>query len=93
MKIHGGRPPENADVVRIGNASKNSKLEGKREAAVSDRVDLSGGAKEIADLRGILNALPEIRQEKVSEIRNLIETGKYVPDPDKIAGRMIDEIV
>lgn len=93
MKIHGGRPPENTEVVRIENGSKNGKVEGKRDAEVSDRVDLSGGAKEIAEIRGILNAIPEVRQEKVREIKNLIDTGKYVADPDKIAGRMIDEIV
>jgi negative regulator of flagellin synthesis FlgM len=93
MKIHGGKPPENADVVRLQKAGKNGPVEPPDQAAVADKVNLSGKAKEIADIIGAVRALPEIRADKVAEIKERIDTGKYVADPAKIAKRMIDEIV
>jgi flagellar biosynthesis anti-sigma factor FlgM len=40
-----------------------------------------------------VRAVPEVRAEKVAHIRDLVESGKYVADPEKIAGRMIDELI
>jgi negative regulator of flagellin synthesis FlgM len=93
MKIHGGRPPEGADVVRLQKTGKNGPLEPAEKAGVADKVDLSGKAKEIADLVGMAKALPDVRTEKVAEIKERIDAGKYVVDPAKVAQRMIDEIV
>ena len=93
MKIHGGKPPESADVVRLQKASKNGHIETTEKTGIADKVDLSGKAKEIADLVVTAKTLPEVRTEKVAEIRERIDAGKYVVDPAKVAQRMIDEIV
>ena len=93
MKIHGGRPPERTDVVRLQKAGKNGPVEETGKAGFADKVDLSGRAKEIADLVAAARALPDVRTEKVTEIKERIDAGNYVVDPAKIAKRMIDEIV
>jgi negative regulator of flagellin synthesis FlgM len=94
MKVHGGgRPPESTDVVRLQKSGKNGRTEATSNSGVEDKVDLSGKAKEIADLVGIAKALPDVRTEKVAEIKERIDAGKYVVDPAKVAQRMIDEIV
>lgn len=93
MKIHGGRPPEGTDVVKLRKAGKNGPVEATAQAGVADKVALSGRAKEIADLVAAAKALPEVRAEKVDEIKARVDSGKYVADPAKIAKRMIDEIV
>jgi flagellar biosynthesis anti-sigma factor FlgM len=99
MKVNGGKPPESPDVVRLQKAGKNGTLEqaGAAEAAgrsrVSDKVDVSGRAREIADIMGAVKSIPDVRTEKVAEIKGLVESGKYVADPVRIAGRMIDEVV
>ena len=99
MKINGGKPPENPDVVRLQKAGKNGTIDqaGQAEAAeqakVADKVDVSGKAREIADIMGVVKSIPDVRTEKVAEIKGLVESGKYVADPVKIAGRMIDEVI
>ena len=93
MKIDGGKPPENADVVKLQKSGKNGRLETTEQSRVADKVDLSGQAREIAEILGAVKALPEVRTEKVAEIKGLIDSGKYVVEPAKVAQRMIDEIV
>lgn len=99
MKINGGKPPENSDVVGLQKASKNGALEkagpagGAGQSKVADTVDVSGKAREIAEIVAAVQSIPEVRTEKVAEIKGLVESGKYVADPVKIAGRMIDEVV
>jgi negative regulator of flagellin synthesis FlgM len=93
MKIHGGRPPESSDVVRPQKNGKNAPLDSASGTRIADKVDLSGRAKEIADLAAAAKALPDVRAEKVAELKGRVEAGKYVVEPAKIAQRMIDEIV
>lgn len=99
MKVDGGKPPESSDAVRLQKTGKNGSVDqaGAAEAAgrakVSDTVAVSGEAREIADIMGAVKSIPDVRTEKVSEIKGLVESGKYVADPVKIAGRMIDEVV
>jgi len=96
MKINGGKPPENSDVVRLQKAGKNGTIDQTGQAGqakVADKVDVSGKAREIAEIMGAVKSIPDVRTEKVAEIKGLIEAGKYVVDPVKIAGRMIDEVI
>ncbi|MBE0569715.1 MAG: flagellar biosynthesis anti-sigma factor FlgM [Deltaproteobacteria bacterium] len=93
MKIHGGKPPENADVVKFQKTGQNGAAETTGQSKVADKVDLSGKAWEIAEIMGVVKSLPEVRTEKVSEIKELIDSGKYVVEPGKVAQRMMDEVV
>jgi negative regulator of flagellin synthesis FlgM len=96
MKIDGGKPPESPDVVKLQKAGKNGKIDQSNasgQTKAGDKVDVSGKAREIAELMGAVKALPEVRTEKVAEIKGLIDSGQYVADPAKIAGRMIDEVI
>ena len=93
MKIHGEKPPEKADVAKLQNVGKNGQIKATGESRVADKVDLSGEAREIAEIMGAVKALPEVRTEKVAEIKGLIDSGKYNVEPAKVARRMIDEIV
>jgi flagellar biosynthesis anti-sigma factor FlgM len=93
MKINGHIPPEKVDVVRLlkpGEKNGSVRQSGKPDSM--DKVDLSGHAKELADIMSAVNRLPEVRTEKVAGIRGQIDSGKYVVDPVEIARKMIDEI-
>jgi len=94
MKINGHKPPESVDVVRLqkpGEKNESARLSGKPDS--TDKVDLSGNAKELGDIMSAVNRLPEVRTEKVAGIRDRIDSGKYVVDPVEIARKMVDEIV
>jgi flagellar biosynthesis anti-sigma factor FlgM len=93
MKVHGGKPPENADVVKLQKNGQNGVAESTGRSKVTDKVNLSGEAREIAEIMGVVKALPDVRAEKVAEIKGLVDSGKYVVEPAKVAQRMIDELV
>jgi negative regulator of flagellin synthesis FlgM len=52
---------------------------------------ISDAAKRVQEARNQLNDIPDVREEKVSELRNQIQNGTYQIDADKIAGKMIKE--
>ncbi|MBU8910843.1 MAG: flagellar biosynthesis anti-sigma factor FlgM [Desulfobacterales bacterium] len=58
-----------------------------------ERVSLSSAAKDIQRAEQAVKELPDIREEKVRELQDQIETGKYEVSGEKIAGKMISESV
>lgn len=97
MKIQGNNPLEGKDLlnkVQELNQSKNQvkKNETKKEdGPVSDRISLSGRAKEIAELKKQIDELPEIRAEKVEALKKAIENGTYEVDSLKVAQKILEE--
>ncbi len=59
------------------------------QAAASDRVELSGRSREMAKAAETLSATPDIRQQRVAEIRRRIDNQEYQVDAEKVAGKMI----
>jgi len=91
MKINGGKPLEKTDVIRPQKPAKNDKATGLEKGVVTDTVKVSGIAREIAEIVGAVKSLPDARQDKVEEIKKQINSGDYVIDTYKIAGKMLDE--
>lgn len=56
-----------------------------------DQVELSPQALEINKYRAELKKLPEIRYEKVQQLKEQINNGSYQPSAEKIAAAMIKE--
>ena len=56
-----------------------------------DRVTLSPQAREIRDAQRALAAIPEVREDKVAEVKARIAEGRYRIDSQEIAERMIKE--
>jgi anti-sigma28 factor (negative regulator of flagellin synthesis) len=42
-------------------------------------------------IRSLVDSLPDVREEKVKNLRLQIQKNLYRPDPDEIADRMIEE--
>lgn len=57
----------------------------------TERVDLSAKAKEFQQIRQILDQTPDVREEKVQELKDQIRTGSYAVDSGKVAARMLGE--
>ena len=57
----------------------------------TERVDLSNKAKDIQKIKQVLEQTPEVREEKVQELKRQIESGSYVINPDTIADKMLGE--
>lgn len=55
----------------------------------SDTVNLSSAAKELSRAKSQLEEVPDVREDKVAEIKKQIQDGTYQPDAQKIAGNML----
>lgn len=97
MKIQGNRPPEKQDMAsQLQNVGKQAQASGRgsvEQMSKTDRVDLSGKAKEMAVMKNTIDQLPEIRTDKVRSIEKAVNNGTYKIDAQKIANKMIDELV
>ena len=62
-----------------------------KTAIKSDTVVISDAAKRIQEARKQLDEIPDVREDKVSQLRSQIQNGTYEINADKIAGKMIKE--
>ncbi|MFO7569594.1 MAG: flagellar biosynthesis anti-sigma factor FlgM [Smithellaceae bacterium] len=58
-----------------------------------EKVDLSTRAKEIQQAKVEVARLPDVREEKVQEIRSQVETGAYNVSGESIADKMVGESI
>jgi negative regulator of flagellin synthesis FlgM len=63
----------------------------RQQAIKSDTVVISETAKRIQAAQSQLETIPDVRSEKVADIKRRIEDGTYEIKPDKIAEKMIRE--
>ena len=54
-----------------------------------DRVSLSPRARELLAARRALEVIPDVREDKIAEIKARIENGTYRIDGESIADKMI----
>jgi flagellar biosynthesis anti-sigma factor FlgM len=67
----------------------NNKLD--KTPAKTDTVVISDAAKRIQEIRNQLDQIPDVREEKVAQLKNQIENGTYQINADKIAEKIIKE--
>jgi negative regulator of flagellin synthesis FlgM len=95
MKITGGHSLANLDAyiknVRDREKTRSVFGTGSSDAISRDEIVLSPEARQIQQAKELIDSLPDIREEKVAEIRARIEAGEYQIDGEKIAEKMIEE--
>jgi negative regulator of flagellin synthesis FlgM len=57
----------------------------------TDTVNISDAAKEIQEVRKELDNIPEVRAEKVEQLKNQIENGTYEIKSEEIAEKMLKD--
>jgi negative regulator of flagellin synthesis FlgM len=76
---------------------KNDGLKQEAERAVGgvvapeEKVDLSTKARDVQSIQNAMASIPDIREEKVQELRSRIEAGTYNVSGEKIAGKIVGE--
>ena len=96
MKIYGNSFPESKEISHITQKVINTEGQDRPPEAgrikPSDKVEISLKGKEVAELKSALNQFPEVRIDRVKEIKEAIEAGTYRIDPFKIAEKMCKEL-
>ncbi|MBI3580817.1 MAG: flagellar biosynthesis anti-sigma factor FlgM [Nitrospinae bacterium] len=62
-------------------------------AAASEKIAVSDVGKEIAKIQGQLKKTPDVRADKVKSIKSQINDGSYYVNSDKIASKIMEDIV
>ena len=62
-----------------------------KATAKTDTVVISDAAKRIQEVRTQLDAVPDVNEGKVAQLRKEIEEGTYQRSADEIAAKMIRE--
>jgi len=96
--ITGNKPFSGLDayVKNVGkgkNRINGSPKEAPKGGLSEDKVALSLEAKQIQDVKKRLDSLPDVREDKVTEIKEQIAAGTYTIDGEKIAFKMIRESI
>ena len=63
----------------------------KESATKTDTVVISDAAKRIQEARAKLDDIPDVREEKVADLRNQIQNGTYKADAEKTADKLLKE--
>ena len=97
MKIHGNIPIDDGKPnERLREVHKNRDIDNKDNANKADdskdKISLSGKAKEINDLKRLMNDLPEMRSDRVDALKKAIDSGNYNIDAQKIAKKILEEL-
>ena len=59
--------------------------------AVTEKVNLSTRARDIQQIRQILDKTPDVREDKVLELKHQIDSGNYRINEEKITEKMVEE--
>ncbi len=101
MKIEGNVPSQVVDSYRKVDSRKQAEVNKASDVGVdqdasariskemSDNVSISDEAKLRALAQKTLEQLPDVRQEKVDRLSKLIQSGRYNPDAEKIAEKIL----
>jgi negative regulator of flagellin synthesis FlgM len=100
MEINGTNPlvvsKNNVQRLEVSQQSERTQ-KSSGEQSDSDRLELSARSREISHLNELIQSTPDIREEKVEQIRRELESGTYNVKAEKIAekiigGNLLDEI-
>ncbi len=97
MKIDGNNPVEGKELYnKVQELNKNQdagKIDSTQsEESGSDKISLSGRSREIHELKGLIENLPDIRTDRVEEVKKAIDSGNYNIDSLKVAEKVLEEI-
>ena len=102
MKVFGSDP--NFKQARVDDVKKRDQVASVRNAKAetatqtetakgAETVAVSSFARDVAKAGTVVRNTPDIRKEKVSAIKEKIDKGEYHVSGDKIAGKIMEDIV
>ena len=95
MKITGKNPYVNLDAYTKNVKDKENTdaplKKTPKEVLGGDKVVLSPEAKKIQEAKELMGSIPDIREEKVAQIKAQIENGTYRIKEKELAAKMIKE--
>jgi negative regulator of flagellin synthesis FlgM len=92
MEINGNNPliGLNNNVQRFDAPQQSERVQkGSGAPSNADRLELSVRSLEISHLEDLIRSTPDVREERVAQVRSEIESGTYNIKAEKIADKII----
>ena len=87
MKVNGLNAAQIQKMYQKQNDNSNDK-----KIAKNDRMSISDKAQEIKELQTKLKETDEVREEKVKEIKDALESGNYKIEARKVANKILSDL-
>lgn len=84
---------ETTDKQRVDAPGTPPPEESKTDRIQDDKVSLSDASKDMQTAKQAIASSPDIRLEKVNEIKQAVADGRYEVDAGKVAEKMISAII
>ncbi|MFT4721820.1 MAG: negative regulator of flagellin synthesis FlgM [Candidatus Azotimanducaceae bacterium] len=55
----------------------------------ADQVELSSGARDLQNIESRIRELPDVNQERVTQIKEALRDGSYTVDPSRLAAKIV----
>jgi negative regulator of flagellin synthesis FlgM len=65
----------------------------KNQETLVDKVELSAQSREIKKINDVLEMTPDVRADRVAELKKQIQEDRYQVDSEAVAGKMIDQTI
>lgn len=90
---------QNAEASKTNNAAKTQSAERSKRLTTKEHVsgieagktEFSGRAREMAQAKDVATQAPDVRDERIAELKRRIASGDYKVDAKAIADRMVDD--
>ena len=87
------RPENEIEGMGEQKTSNEPKVEGRNQSQQDTIVNLSTASKETQTAREIIASEPDVREDKVSELKKRIESGNYTIDNKAVADKIVDAFI
>ena len=85
--------PNDTQQIEQKPSSDEQKTEGVKGSEQDTVVNLSQASKEAQRIKEIISSEPDVREEKVAELKRKIESGEYKVDHDAVADKLVDSFI
>lgn len=85
--------PKAAENVDEKPPAENQKVEETNRTDQDAIVSISQASREAQQIQGVLETTPEVRADKVSALKEKIESGQYEIDNEAVADKLVDSFI
>ncbi|HED00358.1 MAG TPA: flagellar biosynthesis anti-sigma factor FlgM [Proteobacteria bacterium] len=84
---------QNNQATQGAQQAEREKQAAAEQSQATDKVELSAASRDIQKIQEVLKNTPDVRAEKVQELKSKIESGQYRVDAREIANKMISDLI
>ncbi|TSA10913.1 MAG: flagellar biosynthesis anti-sigma factor FlgM [Deltaproteobacteria bacterium] len=84
---------QNNQAAQGAQQAEREKQAAAEQSQATDKVELSAASRDIQKIQEVLENTPDVRAEKVQELKSKIESGQYKVDARGIADKMISDLI